>query len=214
MPLLRIICSLRLTYLPFRLWGVGMSMEVGLGHLLAMLRFIKYDSKEFARIGVMPRHGDADSVTWFEVEPCVVFHILNCYEEDNEANFAPVEERKKAITVNNIQGIIPHDFPEGVYLRNGANPIFGGLKIAESIFGKSSQLWVEGEGMIHALYFNKDSNGHWTISYNNKHIQTGTFQAEKHRKRPAFLPTAEGDLLAVLSAILLNSVSILLFFRK
>nr|GMD08039.1 carotenoid 9,10(9',10')-cleavage dioxygenase 1-like [Ipomoea batatas] len=30
------------------------------------LRSIKYDSKEFARIGVMPRHGDADSVTWFE----------------------------------------------------------------------------------------------------------------------------------------------------
>nr|GMD41436.1 carotenoid 9,10(9',10')-cleavage dioxygenase 1-like [Ipomoea batatas] len=318
--------------------------------------FIKYDSKEFARIGVMPRHGDADSVTWFEVEPCVVFHILNCYEEDNErsdessaeglfftrvhewrlniksgevksrfltgsqcmakyggiaklyleegegedlikvdyhmlpqntfctgavfvaktggneeddgwivtfvhdentnksqpllrelqhnvptslketsvrlldafvdlvyefkdpglsqANFAPVEEMEKAITIYNIQGIIPHDFPEGVYLRNGANPIFGGLKIAESIFGKSSQIWVEGEGMIHALYFNKDSNGHWTISYNNKHIQTGTFQAEKHRKRPAFLPTAEGDLLAILSAILLNSVSILLLFRK
>nr|GMD48900.1 carotenoid 9,10(9',10')-cleavage dioxygenase 1-like [Ipomoea batatas] len=318
--------------------------------------FIKYDSKEFARIGVMPRYGDADSVTWFEVEPCVVFHILNCYEEDNEvvviacrapgsilsgpdhdfwetknewfskgfkhtscvqrsdesmakyggiaklyleegegeelikvdyhmlpqntfctgavfvaktggneeddgwivtfvhdentnksqpllrelqhnnvattlketsvrlldafvdlvyefkdaglsqANFAPVEEREKAITVHNIQGIIPHDFPEGVYLRNGANPIFGGLKIAESIFGKSSQIWVEGEGMIHALYFKKDSNGHWTISYNNKHIKTGTFQAEKHRKRPAFLPTAEGDLFAVLSAILLNSL--------
>nr|GMD45996.1 carotenoid 9,10(9',10')-cleavage dioxygenase 1-like [Ipomoea batatas] len=311
--------------------------------------FIKYDSKEFARIGVMPRYGDADSVTWFEVEPCVVFHIINCYEEDNEgsdessveglfftrvhewrlniksgevksrfltgsqcmakyggiaklyleegegeelikveyhmlpqntfctgavfvakaggneeddgwivtfvhdentnksqpllrelqhnnvattlketsvrlldafvdlvyefkdaglsqANFAPVEEMEKAITIYNIQGIIPHDFPEGVYLRNGANPIFGGLKIAESIFGKSSQIWVEGEGMIHALYFNKDSNGHWTISYNNKHIQTGTFQAEKHRKRPAFLPTAEGDLLAILSAILLNSL--------
>ncbi|XP_031104152.1 carotenoid 9,10(9',10')-cleavage dioxygenase 1-like [Ipomoea triloba] len=123
----------------------------------------------------------------------------------SQANFAPVEEREEAITVYNIQGIIPRDFPEGVYLRNGANPIFGGLKIAESIFGKSSQLWVEGEGMIHALYFNKDRNGHWTISYNNKLVQTGTFQVEKHRKRPAFLPTVEGDPLAVLSAIILNS---------
>nr|GMD08037.1 carotenoid 9,10(9',10')-cleavage dioxygenase 1-like isoform X1 [Ipomoea batatas] len=86
-----------------------------------------------------------------------------CMGKQQRANFAPVEERKKAITVNNIQGIIPHDFPEGVYLRNGANPIFGGLKIAESIFGKKQSV-VGG------------------------------------RKRPAFLPTAEGDLLAVLSA--------------
>ncbi|XP_019184825.1 PREDICTED: carotenoid 9,10(9',10')-cleavage dioxygenase 1-like isoform X2 [Ipomoea nil] len=123
----------------------------------------------------------------------------------SQANFAPVEEREEAIVLYNIHGIIPHDFPEGVYLRNGANPIFGGLKIAESIFGKSSQLWVEGEGMIHAMYFKKGSNGHWNISYNNKLVQTGTFQVEKDRKRPAFLPTVEGDPLAVLSAILLNS---------
>ncbi|XP_019184911.1 PREDICTED: carotenoid 9,10(9',10')-cleavage dioxygenase 1-like isoform X2 [Ipomoea nil] len=135
----------------------------------------------------------------------LVYEFKDLPRLPSQANFAPVEEREEAIVVYNIQGIIPHDFPEGVYLRNGGNPIFGGLKIAESVFGKSSQLWVEGEGMIHAMYFKKDSNGHWNICYNNKHVQTGTFEVEKHRKRPAFLPTAEGDLLAVLSAILLNS---------
>jgi carotenoid cleavage dioxygenase len=34
-----------------------------------------------ARIGVMPREGGAGDVTWFDIEPCYVFHPLNAYEE-------------------------------------------------------------------------------------------------------------------------------------
>ncbi|KAG8657278.1 hypothetical protein MANES_03G057750v8 [Manihot esculenta] len=37
-----------------------------------------------ARIGVMPRYGDADSVKWFEVESYCTFHLLNCFEEGEE----------------------------------------------------------------------------------------------------------------------------------
>jgi hypothetical protein len=29
----------------------------------------------------MPRYGDADSIRWFEVEPCAAFHIFNCFED-------------------------------------------------------------------------------------------------------------------------------------
>ncbi|KAJ0714317.1 putative 9-cis-epoxycarotenoid dioxygenase [Helianthus annuus] len=32
----------------------------------------------------MPRYGDADSVRWFQVEPCCVFHIINTYEDGDE----------------------------------------------------------------------------------------------------------------------------------
>lgn len=45
---------------------------------------IKYDREGYARIGVMPRYGDADSVRWFEVESCCVFHIINTYEDGDE----------------------------------------------------------------------------------------------------------------------------------
>ncbi|KAI7757456.1 hypothetical protein M8C21_018443 [Ambrosia artemisiifolia] len=45
---------------------------------------IKYDKVDYARIGVMPRYGDADSVRWFQVEPCCVFHIINTYEDGDE----------------------------------------------------------------------------------------------------------------------------------
>jgi carotenoid cleavage dioxygenase len=47
-------------------------------------RLMKYEEKETARIGVMPRYGSAESVKWFEVEPNCTFHIVNCFEDSNE----------------------------------------------------------------------------------------------------------------------------------
>ncbi|KAL3500581.1 hypothetical protein ACH5RR_039674 [Cinchona calisaya] len=123
----------------------------------------------------------------------------------SQGNFAPVEEIGGRVAVATIEGKIPHNFPEGVYIRNGSNPHFGARKIAKSIFGKSSDIWVEGEGMLHALYFSKDTNGTWNISYNNRYVETETLKLEKERNKPAFLPATEGDSLAVLSAILLNT---------
>lgn len=74
------------------------------------------------------------------------------------------------------------------------------------MFGRSSHVWIEGEGMLHALYFNKDRNGGWIINYKNKHVETDTFKLEKERKKPSFLPAIEGDSPAILSAFLLNLV--------
>eukprot|EP00258_Populus_trichocarpa_P043518 XP_024459537.1 carotenoid 9,10(9',10')-cleavage dioxygenase 1 [Populus trichocarpa] len=65
----------------------------------------------------------------------------------SQSNFAPVDELKETVLVTNIEGKVPNDFPEGVYVRNGPNPLFGGLKSAVSMFGRSSHIWVEGEGM-------------------------------------------------------------------
>ncbi|CAI9784894.1 unnamed protein product [Fraxinus pennsylvanica] len=122
----------------------------------------------------------------------------------SQSNFAPVEELGEAIRVTSIEGRIPDDFPEGVYIRNGPNPLFGGLKSTKSVFGKSSHTWIEGEGMLHALYFVKERDGRWITSYNNRYVQTDTLKLEKKRKKPAFLPAIEGDSHAVLSAFLLN----------
>jgi len=35
-----------------------------------------------ARVGLLPREGTAEDVTWHEVEPCYVFHPMNAYEDD------------------------------------------------------------------------------------------------------------------------------------
>ncbi|KAF3446413.1 hypothetical protein FNV43_RR11592 [Rhamnella rubrinervis] len=45
---------------------------------------IKYNKEGHARIGIMPRFGDASSICWFEVLPNCTFHILNCFEDEDE----------------------------------------------------------------------------------------------------------------------------------
>ncbi|XP_073055358.1 carotenoid 9,10(9',10')-cleavage dioxygenase 1-like isoform X2 [Primulina eburnea] len=129
----------------------------------------------------------------------------------SQSNFAPVEEIGAAVeVVGAVSGTIPDDFTEGVYIRNGSNPIHGGLKSTSSIFGKSSNIWVEGEGMVHALYFKKQRDGTWLTIYNNKYIETDSLRLERQnqqqKQKPAFLPSVEGDSTAVLACSLLNSI--------
>ncbi|KAJ4837921.1 hypothetical protein Tsubulata_046497, partial [Turnera subulata] len=133
-----------------------------------------------------------------------VFQFVDQPLLPSQSNFAPVEELKEAVLVTSIEGEIPDDFPEGVYIRNGSNPLYGGLKSTVSMFGKSSHIWVEGEGMLHALYFGKASDGSWRVLYNNRYVETDTFKLERQRKKPSFLPAIEGNSPAILSAYLLN----------
>uniref|UniRef100_A0A0D3GZK6 Carotenoid oxygenase n=1 Tax=Oryza barthii TaxID=65489 RepID=A0A0D3GZK6_9ORYZ len=112
-----------------------------------------------------------------------------------ESNFAPVEEIGQITNILRIEGAIPEDFPEGVYIRNGPNPLFGALHTVNSIFGQTEDIWVEGEGMLHALYFNKKGEDNtWSISYNNRYVQSDTFRIEKDRQKPCFLSSAKVTL--------------------
>ncbi|XP_050231911.1 carotenoid 9,10(9',10')-cleavage dioxygenase-like [Mercurialis annua] len=123
----------------------------------------------------------------------------------SQSNFGPIDELKEAVNVSNIEGQIPDDFPEGVYIRNGPNPLFGGLKSTASIFGKTGHIWIEGEGMLHAIYFNiKESK--WSIVYDNRHVESETYLLEKKRNKPSFLPAIDGDSPAILLACLLNQL--------
>ncbi|THG14855.1 hypothetical protein TEA_010422 [Camellia sinensis var. sinensis] len=56
-------------------------------------KLLKYEKEKYARIGVMPRYGDADSIRWFDVESYCTFHILNCFEDGDE----PFESTSKYI---------------------------------------------------------------------------------------------------------------------
>ncbi len=42
-----------------------------------------WDEDYPARIGLLPREGDA-AVRWFDIDPCYVFHTLNAYEQGDE----------------------------------------------------------------------------------------------------------------------------------
>jgi carotenoid cleavage dioxygenase len=44
---------------------------------------VMWDASYGARLGVMPRTGSDADVTWYEIDPCYVFHPLNAYEQGN-----------------------------------------------------------------------------------------------------------------------------------
>ena len=37
-----------------------------------------------ARIGIMPRDGTPDDLTWYEVDPCFIFHVGNAYDDGED----------------------------------------------------------------------------------------------------------------------------------
>lgn len=37
-----------------------------------------------SRFGVIPRHGNGDTIRWFEAEPTYIYHIVNAWEENGE----------------------------------------------------------------------------------------------------------------------------------
>ena len=54
-------------------WDVTRAGEGGLP--------VRWDPSYGARLGVMPRTGGDADVTWYDIDPCYVFHPLNAYEE-------------------------------------------------------------------------------------------------------------------------------------
>lgn len=43
-----------------------------------------WDPTHVPRVGLMPRSGTGAETVWVEVEPCYVFHTMNCYEQDGQ----------------------------------------------------------------------------------------------------------------------------------
>lgn len=36
-----------------------------------------------SRFAIVPRYGDANSIRWFEADPCFIYHVVNCWDEDD-----------------------------------------------------------------------------------------------------------------------------------
>lgn len=45
---------------------------------------IVFNSHLPTRLGVIPRHGPAESLRWFEFSPCFIYHVINAWEEGDE----------------------------------------------------------------------------------------------------------------------------------
>lgn len=152
-----------------------------------------------------------------------------------QGNFAPVDEIGKITEILDIAGEIPTNFPEGVYIRNGNLskapailietsqscsrirwPACCGMQVRTLSLEPSTRQTPSSaspmtfglkEKACHALYFTKSSNNTWSISYNNRYVQSDTFRLEKGLKKPCFPPTTDGDPTAILISGVLNNVS-------
>jgi carotenoid cleavage dioxygenase len=58
---------------------------------------ISWDESYGARLGVMPRNGGDLDVTWYDIDPCYVFHPLNAYE-DGDSIVIDVCRKKDVMT--------------------------------------------------------------------------------------------------------------------
>ncbi|KAG6546179.1 hypothetical protein Mapa_012214 [Marchantia paleacea] len=106
-----------------------------------------------------------------------------------KGNFAPVDEIVDKVRIHVLEGHVPQDFPPGCFIRNGPNPKFGAYQNLDSpiLGGTTYYNWFEGEGMLHATYFEKDGS----IWYKNKYVETDSFKMEKELGRKVYLPTMD-----------------------
>ena len=77
-----------------------------------------------------------------------------------EGNYAPVREESDAVDLQ-VQGAIPPEL-DGVYIRNGPNPVSG-----------RSSHWFIGEGMLHGVRI-RNGAAEW---YRNRYVQTDLLTA-------------------------------------
>lgn len=52
--------------------------------VVIVVRLFKYEREKDARIAVIPRYGEVDSIMWFHIQPCVTYHLINCFEDGDE----------------------------------------------------------------------------------------------------------------------------------
>ncbi|KAF6164207.1 hypothetical protein GIB67_010177 [Kingdonia uniflora] len=122
-------------------------------------QLIKFCKGNYARIGVMPRYGDANSVKWFDIEPHCMFHILNFFEDGDEI----VVRRFRS-----VEAIIPGpDFGSNKFecFSKGFKPM-STSEAGTTKYGKLAKLYLDEpptrpskeDGLVKVEYHNLDEN--------------------------------------------------------
>jgi carotenoid cleavage dioxygenase len=110
-----------------------------------------------------------------------------------DGRFAPVRTEVTELSLEVIEGAIPLDFPDGLYVRNGPNPRFETTSV-QSILGRSAHHWFEGDGMLHAVRFTGGK-----ASFRNRYVRTSSFLREEAAGesfyRPAVMTTGSATIL-------------------
>ena len=82
---------------------------------------IHWSDSYAARLGVMPRHGSDADLTWYEINPCYVFHPMNAYEDGTKIVL-------DVARLSHIWRDSPMDFPEPALYRWTIETLTGNVK--------------------------------------------------------------------------------------
>ncbi|KAJ8901078.1 hypothetical protein NDN08_004938 [Rhodosorus marinus] len=134
---------------------------------------------------------------------------FNGAELDEEAqsiymgyNWAPVKKEFILCELKGKQyGKIPKEFPSGMYLRNGPNP----LRDPDNQYG-----WFDGSGMIHSVRFQEDEDGVQRAYYTNRWVKTGFIKISDLLQRPPLNVTVQKGILGLFK-VLLNLLRVVRF---
>lgn len=107
-------------------------------------------------------------------------------------NYAPVAEEHYAVPLEVVSGAIPADL-DGLYFRNGPNPIPGHTS-------KPSH-WFDGHGMLHCVRI-KESRA----TYSNTYIPTPRYLIEKEAQEDVFVRMGEfrDGIIGLIKALLIE----------
>jgi carotenoid 9,10(9',10')-cleavage dioxygenase 1 len=97
-----------------------------------------------------------------------------------QGNFAPIPNEVHSPGLKLLSGSIPPSLAGGSFARVGPNPLYEPL---------GRHHWFDGDGMIHAVYFKKDSDsngGGPSATYNNHFVQTSHLAQEKRAGYPVY----------------------------
>ena len=75
-------CALTANYIVVLDLSIALSIKAAMAGYA--FPYVWQESRQ-ARIGLMPREGQADAITWFDVDPMYIFHPTNAYEDANGA---------------------------------------------------------------------------------------------------------------------------------
>jgi Lignostilbene-alpha,beta-dioxygenase and related enzymes len=66
-----------------------------------------WNDRHPARVGLLPRDGDAGDVRWFPVDPCWVFHTLNAYDDGPDRVVVDVVAYPRLFDGGRLEGGLP-----------------------------------------------------------------------------------------------------------
>jgi carotenoid cleavage dioxygenase len=160
-----------------------------------------WNPKHPARVGLLPRNGDADDIRWLDVDPCYVFHACNAYDLPDGSVVMDVIAHKHMFDTSRVgpEADTAPAFERWTLPANGQRVIREVLSNRSQEFPRLNETLVgQPYRYAYATEFNVDKLGGQSILKHDLHTrQTTEHRFGKHQKPGEFVfvprPSAQAE---------------------